>query len=53
MVKKFPALYWILKFITAYTRFRRLFLSWARSIQSMQSHRASWRFVLILHSFTL
>jgi len=34
----------------AFTSARHLYLSWARSIQSMSSHSTSWRFILILYS---
>jgi hypothetical protein len=49
-VKKFPALYGTQWFITAFTSARHLFLSWARSIQSMLPHHTSWRSILILSS---
>ena len=48
LLKKFPAFYGNRRFITAFTRFRHLSLSWARSIQSIPLHRISWRSILIL-----
>ena len=48
LVKKFPAFYGTRRFITAFTSVRHLSLSWARSIQSIPSHRTSWRSILIL-----
>ena len=50
VVKKFPAFYGTRKFITAITSTSHLFLSWARSIQSMSPHVTSWRSILILSS---
>jgi hypothetical protein len=41
LVKKFPAFYGTPEFITAFTSDRYLFLSWARSVQSMPTHPAS------------
>jgi hypothetical protein len=41
LVKKHPTLYKILRFITAFTRARHLYLFWARSIQP-----SSWRSTL-------
>ena len=38
------------RFITAITKARHLFLSWARSIQSMPPHPTTWRSILILTS---
>ena len=46
LVKKFPALYEIRKFISAFTRPRHLRLSWARSIQSRRPHPTSKRSIL-------
>ena len=48
LVKKFPTFYGTRRFITAFTRARHLFLSWATSIDSMPSHPTSWRSVLTL-----
>ena len=50
LVKKFPAFYGTLRFITAFTRARHLPLSWASSIQSIPPHSTSWRSILILSS---
>jgi hypothetical protein len=50
LVRKFPAHYGTLKFITAFTSARHLSLSLAISIQSMPPHSTSWRSVLILPS---
>ena len=50
LVKKFPTFHGTRRFITAFTNARHLSLSWARSIQSMPSHPASWKFTLILSS---
>ena len=36
------------RFITAFTSARHLYLSWARSIQSIPPHPTSWRYILIL-----
>jgi len=49
LVKKFPVFYRNRRFITAVTRPRHLFLSWARSIQSLHPHPSSCRSILILH----
>jgi hypothetical protein len=44
LVKKFPAFYGTLKFITVFTSARHHSLSWANSIQSPQPpHPTSWR----------
>jgi hypothetical protein len=48
LVKKFPAFYGTWRFITTFTSARHLFLSWARSIQSMPPYPTSWRSILIL-----
>ena len=48
LIKKFPAFYSNLSFITAVTSARNLSLSWARSIQSIPPHPTSWRSILIL-----
>jgi hypothetical protein len=37
LVKKFPAFYGIIRFITAYTSARHLSLFWANSVQSMST----------------
>ena len=50
LVKKFPAFYGTRKFITAFTSACHLFLSLARSIQSIPPHPTSWIFILILSS---
>jgi len=51
LVKKFPAYYGTLRFITAFTRSRHLSLSWARSTQSMlPSHWLKIHFNIILPS---
>jgi hypothetical protein len=47
LVKKFPAFYVTLRFITAITRHPRLSLSCARSIQPIPPHPNSWRSILI------
>ena len=49
LVKKFPASYRILKFITTFTRAHHLSLFWVVSIQYMP-HPTSWRSILILSS---
>ena len=50
LVKKFPALYGIRRFITAFTSDRSLSLSWACSIQSISPHPTSWRSISTLSS---
>jgi hypothetical protein len=50
LLKKFPAFYGTLRFITAFTRARHLSLSWARLIQFMPPHPTSRGFILILSS---
>jgi hypothetical protein len=50
LFNKSPAFYNIRKFITAFTTARYLFLSWARSIQSMPLQPSSLRFTLVLSS---
>ena len=50
LVKKFPALYGPRMFITAFTRDRRLSLSWARSIQSVPTPSHFSKIILILSS---
>ena len=50
LIKKFPTFYGTRKFITTFTRARRLSLSWVRLIQSMPPHPTSWRSILILSS---
>ena len=50
LVKKFPAFYGTLRFITTFTSARHLSLSWAISIQSIPPHPTSWRSILILSS---
>ena len=49
-VKKFPAFHETRSSITAFTSFRKISLSWARSIQSLPPHPTSWRSILILLS---
>ena len=50
--QEIPRILWNPKrFITVFTTARHLYLSWARSIQSMPSHPTSWRFILILSSY--
>jgi len=48
LVKKFPMFYRTRRFITALTSAHHLYLSSARSIQSMPPHPTSWRSILIL-----
>ena len=48
LVKNFPTFYGTQRFITAFTCFHHLFLTWASSIQSIPSHPTSWRFIVIL-----
>jgi hypothetical protein len=48
--KKFPAFYWIRRFITSFAIARHLSLSWASPIQSTSPHPTSWRSILILSS---
>ena len=48
LVNKFPALYGTRRFITAFTSARYLFVSWAKSIQSIPPHGTSWRSILVL-----
>ena len=50
LVKKFPTLYGIRRFITAFTSACHLSLSWASSIQSIPPHPTFWRSILILSS---
>ena len=50
LVKKFPALYGIRRFITAFTSVLQLSLSCANSIQSIPPHPTSLRSILILSS---
>jgi hypothetical protein len=50
VLRKFPALYGIGRFITVFTTARHLSLPWARSIQSTPSYPISVRFILILSS---
>ena len=51
LLKKFPSFHGTRRFITAFTSTCHLSLSWATSIQSMPSQRAtSWRSILILSS---
>ena len=48
LVKKFPAFHRTLRFITALTSVRHLFLSSTSPIQSTYPHPTSWRSILIL-----
>jgi hypothetical protein len=50
LVKKFHAFYGTRRFITAFTSAGHVFLSRARSIQSIPPHPTSWRSILILSS---
>ena len=50
LVKKFPALYGIRRFITAFTSASHLSLSWASSTQSISPLPTSWISILILSS---
>ena len=47
LVKKFPAFYGTLRFITVLTSVRHLSLSWANPIQSTYPHPTSWRSIYI------
>ena len=49
-VKKIPAFYANLRFITALTSARHLSLSWAICTQSITPHPSSWIYILILYS---
>ena len=51
LVKKFPAFHGTPRFITAFTSFRHLSLSWASPIQSIYPHPTSWRSILILSTY--
>jgi hypothetical protein len=48
LVVKFPAFYWTVRFITAFTISSHLTLSWASSIQFKPPHPNSWRPILIV-----
>ena len=48
LVKKFPAFHGTRRLITAHTSVRHLSLSWARPIQSIYPHFASWWSIIIL-----
>jgi acetone carboxylase gamma subunit len=50
LVKNYPAFYGTRKFITAFTSFRHLPLSWASSIRSISPHSTFWISSLILSS---
>jgi hypothetical protein len=50
LVTKFPAFYETRRFFTTFTKSRNRSLSWARTIQSILPHPASWRSILILSS---
>jgi hypothetical protein len=47
LVKKFTEFYGTRRFIAAFISTRHLFLSWARSNQSISPHPTSWRYILI------
>ena len=53
LVKKFPAFYGTLRFITTFTRAHHLSLSWACLIQSMPPHPTTWRSIIILSHLRL
>ena len=48
LVKKFPTFHGTRRFITAFTSFRHLSLSWVSPIQFIYPHPTSWRSILIL-----
>ena len=48
LVKTFPAFHGTRRFITAFTSFRHLSLSWASPIQSIYPHPTSCRSILII-----
>jgi len=50
VIKKSPSFYGTWTFITTFTSAYHLSLSWARSIQSVPPHPASWRSILTLFS---
>jgi hypothetical protein len=50
LIKKFPTLYRIWRFITVFTRAYKWSLPWARCIQSTPSHPISLRYILILRA---
>ena len=50
LVKKFPAFYKTLRFISTFTIGLHLSLSWVRSIQSTPSQTTFWNYILILFS---
>jgi hypothetical protein len=51
LIEKFPALYGTRRFITVFTRTRRISLSWARWGQSIPSQPVYLRFIVILSSY--
>jgi hypothetical protein len=51
LIKKFITFYGAVKFLTAFTEACDLFLSWARSIQSMLPHLTFWRSILMSYSY--
>ena len=51
LVKKLPAFYGPLSFITAFTRFRNLSLCWTKSVQYMSPHFTSSGSFLLLASY--
>ena len=53
LLKKFPACHGNRRFITVFTRARHLFLSWARSIQSMPSPPSNLSKIHLILSFHL
>ena len=48
--QEIPHILWNPRFITALTSAHNLFLTWARTIQSMHAHSISWRYILMLYS---
>jgi hypothetical protein len=50
LVKNFPAFYGTRRFITTFTSYHHLSLSWTNSIQSIPPHPTSWKSTLILYS---
>jgi hypothetical protein len=51
LLKNFPAIYGIWRFITIFTRALHWSLSWSRSIQSIPPHLTSLRSILILSTY--
>jgi hypothetical protein len=48
LVKKFAEFYGTWKFITVFTSYSHMSISWASLIQSIPPHRTSWKSILIL-----